>query len=622
MPVGTIGKYERLDVLGHGTSGIVYLAWDTMLRRNVALKEIRAAGTDTERIIEEARLLERLRGHPNIVEVHSVDRVDDVILIDMELVRGMTLADMISRREGKPLPPAEAITIAVAVLSALEHAHTRRIVHRDVKPANILIPDDRAFGVPVVKLTDFGLAEALGTGSVAGGGGTYPYMAPEDFAAEADSDYRSDLWAVGVILYEMLTGKRPFNVTRKKDPFAWKRAIDTDEPENPAKIVPGLPVALGDVVMKALAKDKTKRFPTAQMLARTLESISLPQVIVATPPSIHSALPTAPDGSPYLTFRNGTVGVYTLDELRDASAKYWEEGKAALVSGQMERFLRAIGEVYIADLAKELSSRSGQSADTRLFEFIERSGADDLPDATGAEERTVAGVVAALPVLEVANKSRPRRWFRAKVQPIVAEPVPEVVVPPAPVPSAKEERKRQKKGVPSDPLPDAPPPAPLAEGETDATRPKRGVSSGWWFLPVLLLCISPPFAAMLAEPHLSGRSEGQFNNIQQAMAMMGMLSAMLLIAGTGAKVPALLRAVCFIPMAIGVLCLGAMGAVSVQNGLLNVSDAPLRVAGGLLAPVILLISQAITAKQGWKFWILLISVAAIAISAYHLRPMF
>ena len=127
MPVGTIGKYERLDLLGHGTSGIVYLAWDTLLRRNVALKEIRTPGPETERVMEEARVLERLRGHPNIVEVHSVDKIDGVIVIDMELVRGQTLADLLAKRDGAPLPPDEALRIAYDVLSALDHAHTRRM---------------------------------------------------------------------------------------------------------------------------------------------------------------------------------------------------------------------------------------------------------------------------------------------------------------------------------------------------------------------------------------------------------------------------------------------------------------------------------------------------------------
>jgi serine/threonine-protein kinase len=235
MAAGRIGKYERIDVLGHGTSGVVYLAWDTLLRRQVALKEIRADGQELERVLDEARVLDRLR-HPNIVSVNGVDEVGGVVLIDMELIRGKNLASVLREAGGTPLPLAEASRITLAVLSALGYAHEQRIVHRDVKPANILIGDDGA-----VKLTDFGLAEALGTGSVAGGGGTYPYMAPEDFAEDADSDYRSDLWAVGVVLYEMLAGRRPFNAARLKDPFSWKRAIELEDPPRLSSLRPDLP---------------------------------------------------------------------------------------------------------------------------------------------------------------------------------------------------------------------------------------------------------------------------------------------------------------------------------------------------------------------------------------------
>ncbi|MDX1931361.1 MAG: serine/threonine-protein kinase [Capsulimonadales bacterium] len=616
MPVGSIGKYERLDVLGHGTSGIVYLAWDTLLRRNVALKEIRAAGPEMERVIEEARLLERLRGHPNIVEVHSVDRVDGVVLIDMELVRGQTLADFLATRSAQgslSLPPADAIRIAGQVLDALEHAHTRRIVHRDVKPANILIANDGA-----VKLTDFGLAEALGTGSVAGGGGTYPYMAPEDFAEEADSDYRSDLWAVGVLLYEMLTGRRPFNVTRKKDPFAWKRAIETEIPERPSRVVSGIPPALDDVVMKALAKNKSSRYPTAQLFAQSLRAVALPQVIGASAPP---SLPRAPDGSPYLTFAQGAVAVFTLDQLRDAYAKYWEEGKQSLLTGQAEAFLRAIGEVYIAELAAELAAQKDRNPDTRLFEFIERSGPDE-------GDRSMSTVPNPLPLIqEIAGKARGNRFRIARQErkekaekarsernvpgdDRTAEPKAAV---PAPPPSPPTAAPPEALSIPSDRIttPDVP-----AKSE----RP-RSTGSPAWFIALLVLCLAPPVAAAFGGARLWG-GHGRFNNIQEALAITGLLSAMLLIAGTGAKVHPVARAFCFMPMAAGILCLGSMGAVEVNGQGLNLTDAPLRAAALLVAPLLLLVSEALTVKQGWKFWSGVICLLAGMATAYYLRPLF
>jgi serine/threonine protein kinase len=233
MPLGMLGKYERLDILGHGASGIVYLARDTLLNRQVALKEIDAEAGDIRRFLEEARLLDRLH-HPNIVRVHSIDRIEGHLVIDMEYVRGKNLAQIL-REEGS-LPLGQALDITIQVLDALDYAHNLQTVHRDIKPANILVGRDG-----VVKLVDFGLAEILATNAYAGGAGTYAYMAPEDFSSEDRSDYRSDLWAVGVTLYEMLAGERPFKVRQTRDPFAWKRVLET---ENPTPITEYLPQVL------------------------------------------------------------------------------------------------------------------------------------------------------------------------------------------------------------------------------------------------------------------------------------------------------------------------------------------------------------------------------------------
>ena len=213
-----LGKYERLDVLGHGASGIVYLAKDTLLGRQVALKEIAAQGEERERVLEEARVLDRLR-HPNIVEVYGVDEIGGKVVLAMEYVRGQNLQEVLRRTP--QLPVAEAVGIAAQVCDGLAFAHRHRIVHRDIKPANILIAQDGT-----VKLVDFGLAQVLGTNSFAGGAGTYAYMAPEDFHEEQQSDHQADIWAVGVLLYEMLTGRRPFQAVKVKDPFSWKRAVE------------------------------------------------------------------------------------------------------------------------------------------------------------------------------------------------------------------------------------------------------------------------------------------------------------------------------------------------------------------------------------------------------------
>lgn len=272
MALGKIGKYEKLDILGHGVSGIVYLAWDTLLGKHVALKEISLQAADEERFLEEARVLDRLR-HPNIVQVNGVDRVDGRLVIDMEYVKGTNLHEYM-RRCGK-LPVREALSIAVQVCDALDFAHRNRTIHRDIKPANILISQEGR-----AKIGDFGLAEILGSGSYAGGAGTYAYMAPEDFDPEERSDHRSDIWAVGVTLYEMLTGRRPFQAAKAKDPFSWKRAVEEDEPVSLLEVDPSLPSGLEQVIARALAKNKHDRCQSAGelrgQLARVLESLGGP----------------------------------------------------------------------------------------------------------------------------------------------------------------------------------------------------------------------------------------------------------------------------------------------------------------------------------------------------------
>jgi serine/threonine-protein kinase len=255
LALGNIGKYERLDVLGHGTSGIVYLAWDSLLRKHVALKEINVQADEEARFLEEARVLDRLR-HPNIVQVNGVDRIDGRMLIDMEYVKGTNLNEYLRRK--KKLPVQEALSIAVQICDALDFAHRNHTIHRDVKPANVLISDDG-----VAKLVDFGLAEILGSGSYAGGAGTYAYMAPEDFDEVRHSDYRSDIWAMGVTLYEMIAGRRPFQSPKPKDPFAWKRLVTEEEPEPLTKIEPLVPKELDKIVNRALAKDMRERYQSA-----------------------------------------------------------------------------------------------------------------------------------------------------------------------------------------------------------------------------------------------------------------------------------------------------------------------------------------------------------------------
>lgn len=307
MPLGMLGKYERIDVLGHGVSGIVYLARDTMLNRQVALKEVDVQSGDLNRFLEEARVMDRLR-HPNIVRVNNVDRIEGHIVIDMEYVRGANLQQVL-RAEG-PLPLDRALDIMGQVLSALDYAHGMQTVHRDIKPANILVGRDGE-----VKLGDFGLAEILSTNAYAGGAGTYAYMAPEDFAAEDRSDHQSDLWAVGVTLFEILTGERPFQATPARDPFAWKRALETEDPEPVVTYLPDAPAALQTILSRALAREKRDRYATASEFRADLLCLL--------------------EGEPFQTSQIRKAGRrHVTAENRDGHIVEWDETKTQAQTGE------------------------------------------------------------------------------------------------------------------------------------------------------------------------------------------------------------------------------------------------------------------------------------------------
>jgi hypothetical protein len=548
VAIGTIGKYERLDVLGHGTSGVVYLAWDTLLRRHVALKEIRAAGPEMDRVLDEARVLDRLGRHPHIVEVHSVDSANGAVLIDMELIRGVNLADLLRDRNGVTLPPAEALRIATAILDALSFAHERRIIHRDVKPANVLIGEGGE-----IKLTDFGLAEALGSGSVAGGGGTYPYMAPEDFAENAASDYRSDLWAVGVMVYEMLTARRPFSVAaRTKDPFAWKRAIETEVPPPASASDSGIPPAIDAVLGRALSKEKSARYPDARAFAEALRT-AIPSTL-APPATVSAAAPAAP---PRFVFAGGAEAG-DLDELLHLSARHWESAREGLLDGRFEQFLRSIGEVYIADLARELRARGGDG-DRRLSEFLERSqGGGDTSDDSTVPLGTGAGG---------GRRRRPRRLGLRRTG--GHEPADD---------------DRTVAAMPAMPLPETPAIAPVA--------PPR-----WWFWPLFAACVCPLLAALVPGKF---SATAAFDHAMIGWGASGFLSALLLIIGLRARFSTLQRFACGALAAGGLIAAGAL--VSRILGPQPGPDALLRVAALLAFPIGILLFASATVDRWWREW--------------------
>jgi serine/threonine protein kinase len=383
MALGMLGKYERLDILGHGASGIVYLAQDTLLRRRVALKEITAQGEEMRRVLEEARVLDRLR-HPNIVEVHSVDTIDGKVIIDMEYIPGSNLLEIMRKCDG-PLPVQDAVDIATQICDGLAYAHDQRTIHRDIKPANILVSTDHR-----VKLADFGLAQVLGTNSYAGGAGTFAYMAPEDFEEGDRSDHQSDLWAAGVILYEMLTGRRPFTVLSARDPFAWSRAISKDDVAPPSQIIPTIPLQLDAICLKALKRLKTDRYQTADDMANDLSA-----VLTNIPTSSRISVSPRPEPQTESYSRvppPELIGAKDIDALLAAAPSHWEELCESLTSRALATWLDSIGEPLLARVASELSHENGASAESRLRDFLYRGGLE-LDLVARAEARRGADLI-------------------------------------------------------------------------------------------------------------------------------------------------------------------------------------------------------------------------------------
>ncbi len=275
----SIGHYQVLALLGSGGMGDVYLARDTRLGRKVALKLLPDYLTDDEnrirRFKQEARAASALN-HPNVLTIYEIEQADGRYFIATEFVEGGTLR---RRLKGGRLKSGEAIEIAAQIAGALSKAHQAGIIHRDIKPENVMLDAEGR-----VKVLDFGLAKYT---QPFGGGvsddadmeslhtvpgmlmGTTAYMSPEQVRGLA-VDARTDIWSMGVVLYEMLAGRAPFVGQTPSDILA---AILEREPEPLAKEVSGVPNELQRVVRKALQKDREKRYQTSKDIALDLESL-------------------------------------------------------------------------------------------------------------------------------------------------------------------------------------------------------------------------------------------------------------------------------------------------------------------------------------------------------------
>ncbi|MCJ7579765.1 MAG: protein kinase [Candidatus Aminicenantes bacterium] len=262
------GRYQILEELGRGGMGIVYKAKDSKLKRTVALKflppELTHIPDIKERFMREAQTAASL-DHPNICTVHEFDEAEEKTFISMAYIKGQSLKKKI---DSGPLELDEALKIATQVAEGLQEAHKKGVIHRDIKSANIMMDErDQA------KIMDFGLARMAGKTMLTQEGttmGTIAYMSPEQARGE-EVDHRSDIWSLGVVLYEMFTGRLPFKGEHEQ---AVVYSILKEKPEPVSKLVADIPPSIEQVVYRALEKSLDKRYQNIDVLLKDLKSIS------------------------------------------------------------------------------------------------------------------------------------------------------------------------------------------------------------------------------------------------------------------------------------------------------------------------------------------------------------
>ncbi len=262
------GRYEIINELGKGAMGVVYKAHDPRIDREIALKVLRQDRVTSEdflhRFKKEAMAIGRL-SHPNIVTVYDVGQDHDTIFIAMELLEGVPLNEI---AENEQLPVEKIVDFSAQIAGALDYAHTRGIIHRDIKPTNIIITPEGK-----VKLTDFGIArfeDPNATQQTQAGEilGTPSYMSAEQVMGKT-IDGRSDLYSLGVILYELCTGARPFKGNNLSAVFM---AITQETPPQPAKTNSSVSSSLSDLIMKSLSKKPEDRFQTGKDMEEALRT--------------------------------------------------------------------------------------------------------------------------------------------------------------------------------------------------------------------------------------------------------------------------------------------------------------------------------------------------------------
>jgi len=296
-----LGRYQIQSELGRGAMGIVYRARDPLIDRVVAIKTIRVDLPPDELALFEARFFTEVRAagslnHANIVTIHDAGKEGGLVYVAMELLEGPSLADLLAAHT--PVAPARIANIGAQIGEALAYAHGRGVVHRDVKPANIILVRDR-----LPKLTDFGVARLPNAASTLGGTviGSPKYMSPEQVSVRP-VDGRADVFSLGVVLYELLTGESPFAAD---DLQSVMRRVVHHEPPAPAELNPRVPAALDVIVRRAMAKRPEDRYPSAREFAADLTRFARGEIVTlkSTPLPVGRPRPAAEAGDETIEIR-------------------------------------------------------------------------------------------------------------------------------------------------------------------------------------------------------------------------------------------------------------------------------------------------------------------------------
>ena len=261
-------RYEIIEKIGNGGMATVYKGKDKVLNRYVAVKILRDEFTTDEEFIKRFRIEAQSAAsltHPNIVSIYDVGNEGNLYYIVMELIKGKTLKEIINEENG-PLPWKWSLNIVIQIASALETAHKNNIVHRDIKPHNIIITEDG-----VAKVTDFGIAKAVSNSTITAFGttiGSVHYFSPEH-ARGGYTDAKSDLYSLGVVMYEMLTGKVPFDADT---PVSVALKHMQEEPVPPKELNDKIPQVVNDIILKAMQKDVNLRYQSATEMLNDLNA--------------------------------------------------------------------------------------------------------------------------------------------------------------------------------------------------------------------------------------------------------------------------------------------------------------------------------------------------------------